>query len=69
MNNYENSKMELWLRKKRITTNEFSKLVGCSRQVIWKIKRNMPICPKFGQMIFSLTKGEISPQIRCQGEL
>jgi hypothetical protein len=32
--------LERWLRKNNMETNELARLSGCTRQVIWKAKRN-----------------------------
>lgn len=64
------SELENWLRNKNMTTNEFVALVGCSRQVIWKVKRNIPIDPKIAIRIQKITGNIVSPAsqrvgVRC----
>jgi hypothetical protein len=57
----ENSALEKWLRKKNMTTTHFVEMVGCSRPVVWKVKRGIPISPKYANRIIEITKGEIKP--------
>jgi hypothetical protein len=59
--------MEKWLRKKNMSTKEFVEKVGCSRPVVWKVKRGLPICPKYANKISKLTKGEVNPKIKAVG--
>lgn len=54
--------LETWLRNKNMTTKEFVTLIGCSRQVIWKVKRNFPIDPSIALEIEKATNGEVSPK-------
>ena len=65
--NYKESDLEIWLREHRMTTESFASLIGCSRQVIWKIKRGIPVCPLFGKKIFEATKGRVKPLINNVG--
>lgn len=58
---YENSDLEKWLRKRQMTTKKFTELVGCSRPVIWKVKRGIAICPLYAKKIYEITNGEINP--------
>jgi hypothetical protein len=50
-----------------MTTNKFTELVGCSRPVVWKVKRGIPICPKYAKKIIEITKGEIIPLMQPIG--
>jgi len=54
--------LKFWLQKNYIKTGDFAKQVGCSRPVIWKAKRDIPICPLFAKRICELTKGEVNPK-------
>lgn len=56
------SPMEKWLRKKNMSTTAFCKMVGCSRPVLWKVKRGLPISPQFANRIVELTDGEVNPK-------
>ena len=47
--------LENWLRQKNMTTNSFATLIECSRQVIWKVKRNIAIDPKIAKRIEEVT--------------
>lgn len=66
-NGLDNSPMEKWLRERNMSTKEFSEKVGCSRPVIWKVKRRLAISPKFAKKIYELTEGEVSPKIEPVG--
>ena len=57
----ENNSLENWLRKNFMETNEFVKLVGCSRQIIWKVKKNMKVSEKISKKIQEITNGEVVP--------
>lgn len=61
------SDLEKWLRSKFMTTNKIAELVGCSRQIIWKVKRGFPICPKYGQKIEEITGGAVQPVTEAVG--
>lgn len=63
----EISALEKWLRKRQMTTNRFTELVGCSRTVIWKVKRGIAICPLYARRISQLTCGEIVPSVELVG--
>lgn len=64
---YTNSEMENWLRKRMMKTNEFLKLLGCSRPTLWKVKRGIPVCPKYANKIIEITKGEVVPLMEKVG--
>lgn len=64
MQNSEDSALEKWLRKRNMTTNRFIELVGCSRPTLWKVKRDIPICPLYAKRIYQLTNGEIIPKVK-----
>lgn len=53
--------LESWLRSKNMTTNEFAEIIQCSRQVLWKVKRNIPIDPKIALRISEATGSVIRP--------
>lgn len=53
------SDIEKWLRKNFMSTVDFSVLVGCSRQVIWKMKQGKPVMPKFAKRVLEITEGEV----------
>ncbi len=55
------SDLESWLRKNNMTTNELATLAQCSRQVIWKVKKNKPIDPKIALRIKEATGSEVIP--------
>ena len=61
------SPLENWIRARNMTTTEFTKMVGCSRPVVWKVKRGIAICPKYARKIVELTKGEVMPVIEPVG--
>lgn len=61
MTECSDSELEAWIRKRHMTTARFVELVGCSRTVVWKVKRGIPICPLYAKKIFDLTDGEIQP--------
>jgi len=65
--NPENSPLEKWIRARNMTTTEFTNMVGCSRPVVWKVKRGIPICPKYARKIVEITRGEILPLIENVG--
>ena len=57
----KNSQLEKWLKDKKMSTNRFVELVGCSRPVIWKVKRGIAICPLYAKRVFDLTNGNVQP--------
>lgn len=67
MTDCESSELELWLRKRFMTTNRFVQLIGCSRTVVWKVKKGLPICPYYARAIRHVTNGEIIPLIETVG--
>lgn len=67
MQKTKESELEKWLRDHEMTTNEFTKKVGCSRPVIWKVKRGIPICPLYAKRIAELTGGKIMPLMESVG--
>ena len=67
MQETKNSELEKWLRERNMTTNEFTKLVGCSRPVIWKAKRGIAICPLYAKRIYELTGGRVKPLMENVG--
>lgn len=67
INRLNPSKLETWLRERNMSTNRFTELVGCSRPVIWKVKRGLPISPMYASRVRELTNGEIEPEIELVG--
>lgn len=65
--NVYNSNLEKWLRARHMTTKKFVELVGCSRPVVWKVKRGIAICPLYAKKIYELTGGEIRPLVHPVG--
>lgn len=61
------SDLEKWLRKRKMTTNHFTELVGCSRPTIWKVKRQIAISPRWAAQIAKLTHQEVKPLISAVG--
>jgi len=66
-NTWQNSKLEKWLRDRNMSTNKFVQLVGCSRPVVWKVKRGITICPYYAKRISEITQGEIQPAFERVG--
>lgn len=64
---FRDSDLERWLRFKGMTTKKFAELVGCSRIILWKVKKGMAICPKYGERIKELTDGQVSPKTEPVG--
>lgn len=67
MSDFATSDMEKWLRRENISTTDFAKRVGCSRNIIYKVKDQVGICKKFAEKIKALTNGEINPLISAVG--
>jgi hypothetical protein len=65
--NAKDSTLEKWLRKRNMTTNRFVELVGCSRPIVWKVKRGIAICPLYAKRIHELTEGEVTPLVENVG--
>lgn len=59
--------LERWLRKNNMETNELARLSGCTRQVIWKVKRNETIDVDTAQKIYFITGGQVKPVSRPKG--
>lgn len=55
------SSLELWLRKNFMETNELARLIGCSRQIIWRIKKNKKVSENISLKIQKVTHGEVVP--------
>lgn len=66
-NDFRNSTLERWLREQRMTTKKFAELVGCSRIILWKVKKGMAVSPKYGDKIRELTQGHVSPKTEPVG--
>lgn len=56
---FNNSDLELWLRKNNMTTKEFCKLIDCSTFVTWKIKNGKRVREYTAKKILEITKGEV----------
>ena len=59
--------LETWLRKNNMETNELARLAGCSRQVIWKIKKNETVDEDTAQKIHFITGGQVKPIAKAKG--
>lgn len=59
--------LETWLRKNNMETNELARLAGCSRQVIWKIKKNETVDEDTAQKIHFITGGQVKPLAKAKG--
>jgi len=64
---YRESQLEKWLRNRNMTTNEFLDLIGCSRPILWKVKRGKPITAAYAERIAKVTNGEIRPVVTKKG--
>ena len=67
LNMYQSMELERWLRKNNMETNELARLSGCTRQVIWKVKKNEPIVDETAQKIYFITGGQVKPVSRSKG--
>jgi hypothetical protein len=63
----EESQLEKWLRARHMTTNRMVELVGCSRTVVWKVKKGLAICPLYAKRIYQITGGAVQPLIELVG--
>jgi predicted XRE-type DNA-binding protein len=61
LHDHHYSELELWIRKRNMTTNQFVKMVGCSRPTVWKVKKGIPISKEIAEKITLLTNGAIEP--------
>lgn len=68
LNDYSKSDLEKWLRKKHMATKEFVDMVGCSRAVIYYVKNDWTICPRFAKKIIEITNGEVVPKFNISRE-
>jgi hypothetical protein len=59
--------LERWLRKNNMETNQLARLIGCTRQVIWKVKRNETVDEDTAQKIYFITGGQVKPIARSKG--
>lgn len=53
--------LQEWLLEKNIKSIDFCKSVGCSRVTLCKVKRGVPVSPRFAKRIEELTEGKICP--------
>ena len=63
----QSMELERWLRKNNMETNELARLSGCTRQVIWKVKKNETIDDDTAQKIYFITGGQVKPASRSKG--
>jgi len=63
----QSMELERWLRKHNMETNELARLSGCTRQVIWKAKKNETIDEETAQKIYFITGGQVKPVSRSKG--
>lgn len=63
LHDYDDSELEIWLRSRHMKTNDFVALIGCSRTVIWRVKKGFPISPLYAAKISDVTKGEVQPLV------
>ncbi|MBX9922916.1 MAG: hypothetical protein K2Y01_02285 [Rhabdochlamydiaceae bacterium] len=63
----QSMELERWLRKNNMETNELARLSGCTRQVIWKAKKNETIDDETAQKIYFITGGQVKPASRSKG--
>lgn len=63
----QSMELERWLRKNNMETNELARLSGCTRQVIWKVKKNETIDEETAQKIYFITGGKVKPLSRPKG--
>jgi hypothetical protein len=56
-----------WAIKQQITKQDFAARIGCSRIVLWKVDRNIPICKKYADKIEKVTEGQIKPLVKNPG--
>jgi ribosome-binding protein aMBF1 (putative translation factor) len=64
---YERSDLEKWLRKRGMRTIDLAKKIGCTRQVLWKVKRGIEISPHIAEKIVDITQGCVLPPARRRG--
>lgn len=60
--------IEEFLRSKNMTVIYFSNSVNCSRQVIWRMKNDLPISPRMAKRIFEFTGGLVDHPSTSRGK-
>ena len=56
--------LEKWLRARCMSTVQFCRSIGCSRQIGWKIKKGKVISHDLGKKVIQFTHGEVIPNFR-----
>lgn len=61
--------MELsdWMAYHNMKMAEFARIIGVTRQVIWKVKRGLPVCPETAEKIYFATGGCVKPLEKPKG--
>ena len=53
--------LQVWMLKHDIETNELARIIGVTRQVIWRVKNGKACEPSTAQKIYFLTGGAVKP--------
>jgi len=59
--------LENWLAKNQMETSELARIIGVSRQVIWKIKHGKHVDPETAEKVHFVTGGCVNPPSRSRG--
>lgn len=60
-------KLDEWLKENAITRIDFAKQVGCCRQTIIRVDRELPISERFANKIAEITTQRVIAKIRNPG--
>jgi len=56
-----------WLTHHNMEINEFAKIIGVTRQVIWKIKKGKTVDSDTAKKVYFVTGGQVKPVTQRRG--
>lgn len=60
-------KLSDWLIYHDMKVKEFARIIGVTRQVIWKVKQGQPVTPDTAEKIYFATGGCVKPPSKPKG--
>lgn len=59
--------LETWMLKNGMEVGEMARILGVTRQVIWKIKNGKTVDPETAQKVYFITGGCVNPVSKPRG--
>ena len=59
--------LEIWMKERGFKIEQLAKVLGVTRQTIWKLRKGEPCEPETAQKLYFFTNGAVKPIVKKRG--